>query len=337
MGGVASKAEPKKGHLYKDLRTELKPFDLLLFKGKDFVSDFIRSLQRFDMDSDVSDNFSHVGMVVTSDILDYEFVKPGKIYILESAMSGKLGQGVKTVEGRSGLGVFLRDFDDLVYRYDRSNDTRIAVAPVVNNPFDNASVEARKELKRKFTRFFHTVNGERYDLNPISLLSVISSPFTKIFRLLRGIVSNITDTDEWLICSALIAKAYIEMGILPETVVPKNVYPVDFLGIDDDGSPIVVELPPKYIITPRHFDAEYSIQAPTEDAEYEKIINKKKLQAKRKEKRAARKEKKRQFVEKQERLASRKVLKEQFEKHVSKRDCSPRIHLKPLNSKNILA
>ena len=288
MGGSSSKPIPKKGGLYKDMRTQLKPFDLLLFKGGDFVSDFIRTLQRFDLEHDVADNFSHVGMVVTSDILDYEFVKPGKIYILESAMSGKLGQGVKTVEGNSGLGVFLRDFDELVYKYDKSNDTRAAVAPVVNNPYENATNEERKELKRQFTRFFHTVNGDRYDLNPISLLSVISSPLTKLFRLIRRKVSDVTDTDEWLICSALIAKTYIEFGILPDTVVPKHTYPVDFLGIDDDGAPLVVELPPKYIITPKHFDAEISVLPATEDAEYEELIAKKQRRAARKVRRARR-------------------------------------------------
>lgn len=266
---------PKRGELYNRIRNDLKPFDLLLFRGGDFISSLIRSLQKYDINKDygIADNFSHVGMVVTSDILDYQpYVKPGKIYILECAMSGKLGQGVKSVEGDSRLGIFLRDFDDLVYKYDTSDKTRVAVAPLKENPWEKATIKQRKELKRKFTRYFHSVNGGRYDLNPVNLLSVISSPFTKIVRMINKPIGKVTDTDEWLICSALVAKTYIEFGILPDSVEPKHTYPVDFLGIDDDDMPLVVQLPPTYITTPKHFVKGYSDQEPSENAEYAEVI-----------------------------------------------------------------
>lgn len=261
----------KKGTLYSDIRHDLKPFDILLFKGKDFISNTIRQLQKYDISHDIADNFSHIGMVVTSDILDYEFVKPGKIYIIESSISGRFGQGVKTVEGKSKFGVILRDFDELVHKYDKSIKTKIAVGHVKKekNPFLKATNKKKqKALKAKFTKYFHTVNHVSYDLNPISLLSTFNTPLTYPFRLIRKFISDFTDTNGWTICSALIASVYIHMGIWPENIEPKNTLPVDFLGIDDDGAPLVITLPPRYIITPKHYLKGLSELPASEDAEY---------------------------------------------------------------------
>jgi len=265
----ASNVKPKKGVLYSEIRQNLKPFDLLLFKGGDFVSDFIRSLQKLDLENPVADNFSHVGIVITSDVLDYEYIKAGKIYILESAVSGRLGQKLKTVEGKSHLGVILRDFDELIEKYDKSNRTRIAYAPLLNNPVDTKSKRKLKKLKRDFTRFFHTINNQRYDLNPLNLISVISSPITKPIRIIRDVLGIVVkDTEDWIICSALVAKCWQFIGVLPMDIDCKYTYPTDLLGIDQDGLPLVIKIPPTYIITKRHYSNEFSNLPNSEDNEY---------------------------------------------------------------------
>jgi hypothetical protein len=273
MGGGNSKY--KRGALYAEIRNTIKPFDLIFFKGSEFVSDMIRALEKCDIEHPVSDNFSHVGMIVTSDILDYKYVVPGKLYILESAVSGALGQGLKTVEGRSHLGVNLRDFDELIYLYDKPADSRAAVGYLKSNPFEDPTVD-KDELKRKFTRIFQQVNGARYDLNPINLISVIGFPWAQIIRKIRKPVNKLIGTEHWRVCSSLVAYVYKQMGIFPETIDPRNAYPVDFLGIDKDslingGLPLKIIVPPTYIVSPKYYDPVLSKQEASEDEEYEDV------------------------------------------------------------------
>ena len=101
---------------YSKIRPVLRPFDLVAFRGTDCVSGCIRCLElnRPCGGRIRSGDFSHVGMIVTSDILDDVRCVPGKLYIWESTMSGKLADGVNNVNGQQFLGVQLRDFDQVV-------------------------------------------------------------------------------------------------------------------------------------------------------------------------------------------------------------------------------
>ena len=110
---------------------------------------------------DVTDLFSHAGMIVTSEILDHPLVVPGHIYIWESTLGGVYGitDGVKNVEGKVFFGAQLRDFDDVVRGYDRNPRTRIAICHVRADQtplFD-------EDTKRRFTEVFNEHNGTGYD------------------------------------------------------------------------------------------------------------------------------------------------------------------------------
>jgi hypothetical protein len=240
----------KKGRLYEDVRSKLRPFDPLFFHGNDFVSSFILDLEKFGNKVSKEDEFSHVGMVVTSDILHNELVKPGKIYVWESTISGRLGQGVNNIHGKAHLGVQLRDFDELIGKYDAPNDTRIAYGTLINNPLDLANV---KDIKDHFTPFFNTYDNRMYDANLYSLFSAICKPMRKW----RPWVEKMCHTEDWLFCSELLAMTYNHMGVYSPSahVNPKDVIPRDiaYPSLDIDEMPTVVSKI-SYITTQPHYN-----------------------------------------------------------------------------------
>ncbi len=234
---------------YSDIRDSLKSFDLILFKGGDFISDFIRFLEKRKLNKTSSSGyrlssseFSHVGMIVKSDILNDSRLKDDKVYIWESTMSGRLGEGVTNIDGESFLGVQLRDFDKVFDKYNEPADTRIAVAHLLDECREKVmGFENTREL---FTALFERLNGVRYDANPYSLFSSLIS----CIRCGRDEVEEMTGTEDWLFCSELVAVVYKSMGILAQSVEPKDVVPMDFLGYDSDdakegGISVVVKEP----------------------------------------------------------------------------------------------
>ena len=116
----------KEGYLYSDLRKHIKPLDLILFKGGDFVSDLIRLIEYVDLGKNWSDGYTHSGMIVTKELLNDDRLEEGTLYIWESTISGKLGSGVYNIDGKSFLGVQLRKFDDVIGPYDEPNNTCVS-------------------------------------------------------------------------------------------------------------------------------------------------------------------------------------------------------------------
>lgn len=51
---------------YLQLKPQISPFDLIAFRGGDPISDMIEKLEEFNTGNG---DFTHVGMVVTSDVL----------------------------------------------------------------------------------------------------------------------------------------------------------------------------------------------------------------------------------------------------------------------------
>ena len=237
---------------YSQAKDQILPGDLVFFAGGDFVSGMIRFIQgriggKVNKHNIPSGTFSHVGMIVTPNILDHPKVLPGKIYVWESTMSGRLGSGVPNVDGESFLGVQLRNFEDLVPKYlADGKKTKIAIAHLQNNPFLVSKRRSKVIAKMKFTEVFHRYNGAKYDSN---MLSLAGSGLACI-RPIRKIAEEVLSTESWLFCSELIAAAYRDLGILPEDIDPKNTLPMDFLGYDTDEKgrlPIVIETPIIYI------------------------------------------------------------------------------------------
>lgn len=251
--GPTSTNSTKSGVLYSMYRENIKSFDIVLFRGGDYVSDFIRflesrysptqtSTQKYNITADA---FSHVGLLVRGDILEGENVSKNKIYVWESTMSGLLSEdGLKNVDGNSHFGIQLRDFDELVEKYDAGEDTRIAIAHL-----EGSTCFDENEIKTKFYELFKKYNNTLYDANPVSLVSSLCT----CLRPVREVSEEVLGTEDLMFCSEFVAYVLKELGFYDSDTNPKNVVPMDFIGFDADpdakgGLPCIFSKP-EYVIT----------------------------------------------------------------------------------------
>ena len=217
----------KNGLDYENEKKNIRPFDLVLFRGSDFVSSAIRRMSKAEMGGRYeAGQFSHVGMIVTRDVLDIPELEPGKLYVWESTVSGKLGGDVTNIDGKAFLGVQIRDFDAVMRSYDNSPKTAVAYSSLIANPIDSMPCCC---IKTRMEDLYQTNNGKVYEIN-------ISDLFAAMFPKLRFIRSRIL-TDKFLFCSELVTLIYNSMRVFKETNIrPENVVPADFVSEGDvDG------------------------------------------------------------------------------------------------------
>ncbi len=230
---------------YQQVRAEIQPLDLLLFRGPDFISNTIRWIQRRRLGLGAG-RFSHVGLVVDERVYKNPRMLPGKLYVLESTMSGNItSEGVTDINGQVVFGVQIRDLDEVIKAYDSSPTSRIAVGHLRNNPYLSCSDQMERDIFRsRCTTLINSVEGRQYDANLFSLCGAL---FPRL-RGLRDMAETVLDTDKWLFCSELCALMYKSLDILPPSLDERNVVPVDFLpGIDEDGMPPIIQCPVQYI------------------------------------------------------------------------------------------
>ncbi len=243
----------KKGVDYKEYKHYIQPLDLVFFRGGDFISDLVRFIQERSVKpkssaQDIripSSSFSHVGMIVTKEILNDDRLEEGKLYVWESTMSGNVGDGVKNIDGETFFGVQLRDFEEVAKLYNGENGTHIAIAHLKEDIKKSIWEDfPQRILSERFTTIFKKYDGVRYDMNLISL----GASFIPALRPLRDLV----ETKEWLFCSELVACVYKDLGLLPSDINPKNTVPMDFLGFDNEIKneviPVVIEKPVDILI-----------------------------------------------------------------------------------------
>lgn len=238
----------KNGELYSNVRSQIRPFDTIFFRGNAIFSKIVALLEEYGTKVPKSNDFTHVGMVVTSDILQHENVLPGKLYIFESTVGGHYGEGIKDVEGKTWFGVQLRCLDDLVPACDEPDHTLIAWGKLIHNPVDYLPMD---ELKKRFTAFFNVYNNKRYDSNVYDLLSS-ALPFMRPFR---ETIDDVFHTQDWYFCSEIVALAYKFMGIYPQYVNEKDVLPRDIGFPEADSDILMPKIIDKitYITTPLHY------------------------------------------------------------------------------------
>ena len=218
--------------VYSKIKTQLRPFDLLAFKGPDTVSDLIRCIEaarvtRSGVHVHPAD-FSHVGMLVNSEILDHPMVETGKWYIWESTMSGSLTDGIKNVAGETFLGVQLRCLDEVVQGYLKSPKAEIAWCKLKQNPLEQFT---QQSVKQRFTAVFRELDHNPYDCN-------IGSLFCAVYRCCRPWRTGceaLCMSGNWLFCSELVALIYRLFEVLPEAVNEKDVLPVDLIYPNQDN------------------------------------------------------------------------------------------------------
>ena len=130
---------------FEDLASQFAPFDAILFQGGDIVSNTIMIIEEMST-SDLAE-FSHMGMLVNSDILPtISQLIPGRWYVFESTMSMKFYSSVQdTVSKKGKFGVQIRDFEEVISSY----PGRVAWAKLLNNPWRQDFIVGNMNVKAK--------------------------------------------------------------------------------------------------------------------------------------------------------------------------------------------
>lgn len=188
---------------------------------------------RVEKDVEGCGEFSHVGVVVNSEILpNVRNLKPGRWYVWESTASGKLGEGIKNINGRTFLGVQVRDLEEVVLKYGEVGGD-VAWASLINNPYGkNLNIPLIME------DLYNKYNNTYYDCCIPDLIASIFKNFRKVRNLYRKFMPV-----DLQFCSELVARVYQKLGIIDQNLDPEDVTPVDFLGYDQDGIPKLVKDP----------------------------------------------------------------------------------------------
>jgi hypothetical protein len=258
---------------YQDIKDKIKPFDLIAFRGGDVISDLITKMEENNVGLGA---FSHVGMVVTADILPYYIVdnkrvvlSPNHLYVFESTFSYNI-PGITdgphdVITGKGKFGVQLRDLEEVIPRYITNQKTKVAWCKLLNNPFINIKNEPhddfeirQQKIQEMFQKFFQDYEGRLYEIDIDDLFAAMfptlriirkfkDNIFKSLFKVLNlfGLSkdSNIIGPAGWQFCSELVANAYKLIGVIPESFDPRDVLPVDFFGYDEDGLPALVDSP----------------------------------------------------------------------------------------------
>lgn len=207
--------------------SRFRTFDLVLFRGSDFVSNTIAKMEKTQVGVDT---YTHAGLVIRADDMPTTFHVdiPGVCYVLESTASGPIIDGVPSVVDGSGhFGVQLRNLGDVIRQY----QTRLAWLPLAQHLRPAVTPHLVEFILRKYLR-------HRYNMSFVNLLAAITPCMRRVrddacFRRSRSCFCRTfccgSQPNTWLFCSELCAQVYKDIGVFPPSVRPENVLPVDFL------------------------------------------------------------------------------------------------------------
>lgn len=235
----------KTGIKFSQIKDQIKPLDLIVFRGNEYVSDLISLIEK---DFLGNGDWTHVGLVITPEILEIENGQPGQLYIWESTMSGQLGDGVNDVESKKGkFGVQIRHLGDVIDQYDKHPKSRIGWCPLINNPLlkkihesDDHYLQRKMKIINLLQTFHQTKGHVTYDYNLCNLCSTVCCTCTETRRCLCGRSNK-------MFCSELVATIYEMLGIMPN-IDPVRIAPVELLGYTNDHFKSPVRTPATLII-----------------------------------------------------------------------------------------
>jgi hypothetical protein len=227
----------------KELKDSIQSFDLICFRGSEFVSNTISKVENAVFGNG---EWTHVGIVIKTDILDFKNGKKNKIYIWESTMSGSLGDGVNSEETNQGkFGVQIRDLDKVIEKYIIDDITKIGWCKLLNNPLnrrendtDETYNRRLKRIKRRIKRFYINHGNATYDFKIITFAKTIF-PFINKNRFLKKIFR----TKDLYFCSELVATIYKLIHVIDKSVDPEDIAPVELLGYTNDNIGKIVAEP----------------------------------------------------------------------------------------------
>ena len=187
--------------------TMAEPWDVLLCRGQGLVHEAILLAQNHNLQRQTQ--WSHVGLIITSEVFPHPKLKPGELYVLESTAGGLLGDGVyDVVREETFVGVQIRPLQELL----ALEGDQYAWLPLLERP-------ALRDRSDVVYRYLH----KGYDWSPLCLVSSV----LERTRPLRNLFIN---ADSRFFCSELVARVYQDLGLLSDELRADNVIPADFVG-----------------------------------------------------------------------------------------------------------
>jgi hypothetical protein len=230
-----------------DVITEIKPLDLILFSGNSLISKTIKIIEKGKYGIG---NISHVGVVVDHTLFpDLKEMSEYKLYIWEST-SSKCNPEESMLETigsfKNVFGVQIRDLEKVIMCYNNS-EGKVFWGKLKNNPLKRKHGETENDHQNRLNVIISKIQdiyikygSSSYNFSCINL----SASIYPWMRPLRNIKSYINKKiikyrsrkkkKEYLFCSEFVAIVYKELGVISD-VEPKNITPVDFLGITENG------------------------------------------------------------------------------------------------------
>ncbi len=252
MGASTSKVKYKPGTPLSAIQSQIQPLDLIVFRGDGLVADAISMAEKWKFNSG---EWTHMAMVITTDLVPIKNGKPGQLYIWESTMSLHSGNGINSVEtGKGDFGVQIRNLADVVDKYDSSAESRIGWCQLVNNPIKRRDEDSDQEYNNRLesvrqilTQFYYSRGDATYDYNLCRLCSTVCENSNSS----RGCgILDICGRSDNLFCSELIVILYQLLGLLPAEIDPEKIAPEELLGnLHPESQPLrsPVKLPPVVI------------------------------------------------------------------------------------------
>jgi hypothetical protein len=147
---------------------EAQPMDLVYFLGLEPISELIASVEE---SINEAGQYSHVGMVVTRDLLpEVSQLEEGKLYIWEAILSGDylIGtDGILDVEtGRGFFGSQIRDLQDVI-KVHTSKGGKVGWGKLKNNPW-NDGYATQERLRNGFNKIHQRYIHTPFDTSAVS-------------------------------------------------------------------------------------------------------------------------------------------------------------------------
>lgn len=258
---------------YNNLLKIARPLDIIAFRGGDMISDVISMLEKYEVGCG---DFTHVGIIVTSKLMPEVTIndttiqlQDDRLYLYQSTINYRPTDDIDIVSKECEVGVSLCDLETVVTRYlENSTKTKVAYCRLINYPtIDNIIID-------KFKQFYINYYERLYELNVFSLLALIFPELrkmrdlqdlvfnklaSKLSKILRryGLIADINDENfnpnninpdnlipnNWVFCSELIVLVYQNIGLIDNTINPRDIMPVDIFGYDQDGLSNMTEKP----------------------------------------------------------------------------------------------
>lgn len=206
---------------YAELKSEMRSFDLLMFRGDDIVSDTIAEVQK-------NDQFTHAGLVIHSSLLSgWSAIEPNKLYVFESTYTHEIPEmnlgPPDYLTGKQFFGVHLRDLETVCSTYIKNDKTKIAWFPL---QFTIDIPDFPEIFKRYHLRPFLHNTLDRQIIDLIDMARVTPD----VMKMAKVIITPLlieTVLKSSFSCVNLVTAVYQDIGLISKET--SLLYPMDLL------------------------------------------------------------------------------------------------------------